>query len=95
MVDDPALDGGAARRSGGRGRAARSPAVYVEAVDGASVTLAANQVAAAGSLLALAVNGVPISLDHGYPARVIVPGEIGVNCLKWVSSMTFAPVVGA
>jgi DMSO/TMAO reductase YedYZ molybdopterin-dependent catalytic subunit len=72
-----------------------SLAVYVEALDGASVTLASNQVSAPGALLALAVNGVPISLDHGYPARVIVPGEIGVNCLKWVSSMTFAPVVGA
>ena len=48
--------------------------------------------AADESLLALNVNGVPISLDHGYPARVIVPGEIAINCLKWVSSMTFAPV---
>jgi DMSO/TMAO reductase YedYZ molybdopterin-dependent catalytic subunit len=70
-----------------------SPAVYVEALDGGTATLAANQVSAEQSLLALDVNGVPISLDHGYPARVIVPDEIAVNCLKWVSSMTFAPVI--
>jgi DMSO/TMAO reductase YedYZ molybdopterin-dependent catalytic subunit len=72
-----------------------SAAVFVEALDGGTATLAANQVAADQSLLALDVNGVSISLDHGYPARVIVPGEIAVNCLKWVSSMTFATVVGA
>ena len=72
-----------------------SPAVFIEALDGGSVTLASNQVSADESLLALNVNGVPISLDHGYPARVVVPGEIAVNCLKWVSGMTFAPVVAA
>ena len=69
-----------------------SVAVFLDALDGGTATLAANQVAADESLLALNVNGVPISLDHGYPARVIVPGEIAINCLKWVSSMTFAPV---
>jgi DMSO/TMAO reductase YedYZ molybdopterin-dependent catalytic subunit len=72
-----------------------APAVYVEALDGATATLASNQVSAAESLLALHVNGVPISPDHGYPARVIVPGEVAVNCLKWVSALGFAEVVGA
>ena len=72
-----------------------SPAVFIQALDGGTVTLAANQVSADESLLALNVNGVPISPDHGYPARVVVPGEVAVNCLKWVSVMTFAPVVGA
>jgi hypothetical protein len=72
-----------------------APGVYLEALDGATATLAANQVSAAESLLALYVNGVPISPDHGYPARVIVPGEIAVNCLKWVSALRFAEVVGA
>ncbi len=72
-----------------------SVAVFLEALDGGTATLAANQVAAVESLLALNVNGVPLSPDHGYPARVIVPGEIAVNCLKWVSAMTFAPVADA
>jgi DMSO/TMAO reductase YedYZ molybdopterin-dependent catalytic subunit len=72
-----------------------SPAVFIEALDGGTATLASNQVSADQSLLALNVNGVPISPDHGYPARVIVPAEIAVNCLKWVSVMTFAPVVAA
>jgi hypothetical protein len=76
---------------GGRG----APALLIEALDGATATLASNQVSAEESLLALSVNGVPISPDHGYPARVIVPGEIAVNCLKWVSAMGFAEAVSA
>jgi DMSO/TMAO reductase YedYZ molybdopterin-dependent catalytic subunit len=52
-------------------------------------TLAAGQVANERSLLALKVNGEDLSLDHGYPARVIVPALPGVHCTKWVSSMTF------
>jgi DMSO/TMAO reductase YedYZ molybdopterin-dependent catalytic subunit len=54
-----------------------------------SATLSAGQVAADGSLLALKVNGVDLSLDHGYPARVIVPGAPGVHQTKWVSAMRF------
>jgi DMSO/TMAO reductase YedYZ molybdopterin-dependent catalytic subunit len=53
------------------------------------VTLAANQVADERSLLALRVNGADLSLDHGYPARLIVPGAPGVHCTKWVASIEF------
>jgi DMSO/TMAO reductase YedYZ molybdopterin-dependent catalytic subunit len=42
------------------------------------------------ALLALRVNGADLSLDHGYPARVIVPALPGVHCTKWVSRVTFA-----
>ncbi len=55
-------------------------------------TLADIQVADERSLLALKVNGEDLSLDHGFPARVIVPALPGVHCTKWVSSMTFTVV---
>jgi DMSO/TMAO reductase YedYZ molybdopterin-dependent catalytic subunit len=42
------------------------------------------------ALLALRVNGADLSLDHGYPARLIVPALPGVHCTKWVSRLTFA-----
>jgi DMSO/TMAO reductase YedYZ molybdopterin-dependent catalytic subunit len=58
-----------------------------------SAVLAANQVADPLSLLALRVNGAELSADHGYPARVIVPGAPGVHNVKWVSRMTFSPGV--
>ncbi|HEY4826069.1 MAG TPA: molybdopterin-dependent oxidoreductase [Solirubrobacteraceae bacterium] len=41
------------------------------------------------SLLALRVNGVDISVDHGYPARVILPNVPGGMNTKWVSELRF------
>ena len=52
-------------------------------------TLSADQVAAADSLLALKVNGADLSLDHGFPARMIVPALPGVHNTKWVRRITF------
>lgn len=51
--------------------------------------LAPNQVLDPDSLLALRVNGVDLSPDHGYPARVIVPALPGVHCTKWVAEIDF------
>jgi DMSO/TMAO reductase YedYZ molybdopterin-dependent catalytic subunit len=48
-----------------------------------------NQVLDRDSLLALEVNGVDLSIDHGYPARVIVPALPGVHNTKWVGSIEF------
>jgi len=44
------------------------------------------------ALLALRVNGADLSLDHGFPARVIVPALPGVHCTKWVRSIDFRSV---
>lgn len=52
-------------------------------------TLSGAQIEDEKSLLALRVNGVDLSLDHGFPARVIVPAAPGVHCTKWVRSMKF------
>ncbi|WP_344409468.1 molybdopterin-dependent oxidoreductase [Streptomyces viridochromogenes] len=51
--------------------------------------LRADQVADPHSLLALAVNGAELTLDHGYPARVVVPAAPGVLNTKWVARLTF------
>jgi DMSO/TMAO reductase YedYZ molybdopterin-dependent catalytic subunit len=53
------------------------------------VRLAGNQVADPRSLLALTVNGEALSVDHGYPARVIIPAAPGVHCTKWVREVRF------
>lgn len=52
-------------------------------------TLQANQIGDSDALLALRVNGTDLSLDHGYPARVIVPALPGVHNTKWVASIAF------
>lgn len=51
--------------------------------------LQANQVDHPDSLLALRVNGADLSLDHGFPARIIVPALPGVHNTKWVASIDF------
>jgi DMSO/TMAO reductase YedYZ molybdopterin-dependent catalytic subunit len=52
-------------------------------------TLSGGQVTGGGALLALAVGGAELSMDHGYPARIIVPGLPGVHNTKWVGRLTF------
>ncbi|ULE34152.1 molybdopterin-dependent oxidoreductase [Mycobacterium sp. IDR2000157661] len=52
-------------------------------------TLQSNQVLHPDSLLALRVNGAELSLDHGFPARIIVPALPGVHNTKWVEFIDF------
>ena len=37
----------------------------------------------------LKVGGADLTPDHGYPARIIVPGLPGVHNTKWVGRMEF------
>lgn len=40
------------------------------------------------SLLAIAMNGEPLPVEHGYPARLVVPGLYGyVSATKWVTDL--------
>ena len=41
-------------------------------------------------LVALAMNGEDIPKDHGYPARVIVPGVVGARQVKWLSKIVIS-----
>lgn len=52
-------------------------------------TLSADQWQDDQALLALQVNGADLPLDHGYPARIIVPALPGVHCTKWVGGLAF------
>lgn len=67
--------------------------VLVESLQEGSVlavtSLSRDQIHDSRSLLALRVEGEDLSLDHGYPARIIVPALPGVHNTKWVSRMTF------
>ena len=39
------------------------------------------------TLIALRMNGEVLSTEHGYPARLIVPGWYGVASVKWLSAI--------
>lgn len=47
--------------------------------------------AMADALLAWEMNGAPISLAHGGPLRLIVPGYTGVNNIKYIKQLAFTP----
>ncbi|GAB2961195.1 molybdopterin-dependent oxidoreductase [Nonomuraea fastidiosa] len=54
-----------------------------------AASLNARQVADPRSLLALRVNGADLSLDHGFPARIMAPNLPGVHTTKWVHRLDF------
>ncbi|GIW99114.1 MAG: sulfite oxidase [Pirellulaceae bacterium] len=43
-----------------------------------------------GALLVTKMNGEPLSEDHGFPLRAIVPGYIGARSVKWLGRVSLA-----
>jgi DMSO/TMAO reductase YedYZ molybdopterin-dependent catalytic subunit len=41
-------------------------------------------------LLAYEVNGEPLTAEHGFPVRLVVPGFYGTNSVKWVCRLEVA-----
>ena len=39
------------------------------------------------AILAWEMNGQPLTADHGFPVRVVVPGWYGVQNVKWVNAL--------
>lgn len=60
--------------------------VLIEGIDATKVSrpLTLEKALDEETLLAYAMNGEPLAPDHGYPVRAIVPGWVGINCIKWV-----------
>jgi DMSO/TMAO reductase YedYZ molybdopterin-dependent catalytic subunit len=69
--------------------------VFVESLQASgafsTMSLTDDQLRAPRTLLALRVNGADLSLDHGFPARMIIPAAPGVRNTKWVAAITFRP----
>lgn len=41
-------------------------------------------------LVAYEMNGVPLPPDHGFPARLVVPGWVGIASIKWLGDIEVA-----
>ncbi|XP_017107415.2 sulfite oxidase, mitochondrial [Drosophila bipectinata] len=59
---------------------------------GASIPLAKAMDPRGDVLLAYEMNDEPLSRDHGYPIRVIVPGTVGARNVKWLTRIVVADV---
>jgi DMSO/TMAO reductase YedYZ molybdopterin-dependent catalytic subunit len=47
------------------------------------------------ALIAIGMNGEPLPVEHGFPARLIVPGLYGyVSATKWLESITLTTLAG-
>ncbi len=61
--------------------------VVFKATDGYSVGIPMAKAMDPGTILAYQMNGVPLPAEHGFPARMIVPGYYGMMNCKWVTSI--------
>ena len=62
--------------------------VVVASTTGYRVALPAVTAQDPRTLIAWEVDGVDLSPEHGFPARVMAPDVIGELCVKWVDSVT-------
>jgi DMSO/TMAO reductase YedYZ molybdopterin-dependent catalytic subunit len=58
-------------------------------VPGASWIFTLEELKFSRAFLATAMNGQPLTQDHGAPIRLVVPGWYGCACIKWVNELTF------
>jgi DMSO/TMAO reductase YedYZ molybdopterin-dependent catalytic subunit len=82
----------------GSGFKANAPRVMVSGFDhyssssktsvaGADWIFALDDLDTAKAFLATEMNGKPLTLDHGAPLRLVVPGWYGCTCIKWVTDV--------
>jgi sulfane dehydrogenase subunit SoxC len=52
-------------------------------------SLPLSEASRAEAIVAYAMNGQPLSPQHGYPLRLVIPGWYGMAHVKWLRSITF------
>lgn len=55
---------------------------------GASIPLSRAMREDADVILALEMNGEPLTVEHGFPVRVVTPGLAGARAVKWLDHIT-------
>lgn len=63
----------------------------VSSTPGAGWIFTPDELERTGAFLATAMNGAPLTLDHGAPVRLVVPGYYGCSCIKWVTRIEWVP----
>jgi DMSO/TMAO reductase YedYZ molybdopterin-dependent catalytic subunit len=74
------------------GQAGASPkniaSARVESITGYSTTVNSDEIANLDNMIALKAGGAPLTVEHGYPARLVLPARFGLDWVKYVSRIT-------
>lgn len=62
--------------------------VTVESITGFAVKIGQNDVANPGTMIALKVGSAPLKVEHGYPARLVLPTRPGYEWVKYLGRIT-------
>lgn len=63
--------------------------VYIVSLDGYTTIIPYEDFVFNNSILALKMNGKPLPLEQGFPARIIIPHLYGWKSAKWVEKIIF------
>ena len=72
---------------GRSGVSAQTRDVVFHAADGYSDSLTVERAMMDDIMIAYRMNGVPLPLGHGFPARMIVPGHYGMKHVQWLTGI--------
>jgi DMSO/TMAO reductase YedYZ molybdopterin-dependent catalytic subunit len=62
--------------------------VTVQGITGYNAILSSDEVTNPGNMIALKAGGVPLTVEHGFPARLVAPARLGLEWVKYVSRIT-------
>lgn len=63
--------------------------VKLEAADGFTTAIPISRLTQRGVMLAYDMNGAPLTTEHGYPARLLIPGLYDYKSPRWLTRITF------
>jgi DMSO/TMAO reductase YedYZ molybdopterin-dependent catalytic subunit len=68
-----------------------SKAIYAKlrAADGYTTGISIDDLMRKENFLPCLMNGVPLPPEHGYPARIFIPGKYGMKQPKWLTEIEF------
>jgi DMSO/TMAO reductase YedYZ molybdopterin-dependent catalytic subunit len=62
--------------------------VTVESITRYRTTISSDEIANPDNMIALKAGGVPLAVEHGYPARLVMPARFGLDWVKYVGRIT-------
>lgn len=69
--------------------------INIKAADGFYESVPLSEAMDDRTLLVYAMNGQPLTVAHGFPLRIFIPGHYGMKQPKWITDMAAADSAGA